>query len=145
MLHLIWLSGNYKLKTLLSKSRYLSGCQCQLKLWYDCYERELVTPPDASRQAIFDTGTAVGELAQRRYAGGTLVALDHFHPDEALAQTAELLADSSVPSIYEAAFLYRDVLVRVDVLERRPGGWNLVEVKSGTRFKEVVHLSLIHI
>lgn len=125
--------------TRLSKSRYLSGCQCSLKLWYDCYERELASPPSASQQAIFDTGTAVGVLAQQRYAGGTLVAHDHFHPDEALAQTAELLGDASVPSIYEAAFLYRDVLVRVDVLERTPGGWNLVEVKSGTRFKEGVH------
>ena len=45
----------------------------------------------------------------------------------------------SVPSIYEAAFLYHDILVRVDVLERTPGGWNLVEVKSGTKFKEGVH------
>jgi len=123
----------------LSKSRYLSGCQCPLKLWYDCYQRELATPPGISQQAIFDTGTAVGELARQRYACGTLVAHDHFHPDEALAQTAELLTDPSVPSIYEAAFLYRNVLIRADVLERTPGGWNLLEVKSGTKFKEGVH------
>ena len=123
----------------LSKSRYLSGYQCPLKLWYDCYERQLATPPDASQQAIFDTGTAVGELAQERYPGGKLVAFDHFHADEALAQTAELLDDPSVPSIYEAAFIYQDVLVRVDVLERTDTGWNLVEVKSGTKFKKGVH------
>ena len=30
----------------LSKTRYLSGCQCHLKLWYDCYERELETEVD---------------------------------------------------------------------------------------------------
>lgn len=127
------------MKPRLSKSRYLSGCQCPLKLWYDCYERNLATPPDASQQAIFDTGTAVGELAQERYKDGTLVAHGHFHSREALAQTAELLEDPSVPSIFEAAFQYRDVLVRVDVLERTPDGWNLVEVKSGTKFKEGVH------
>ena len=123
----------------LSKSRYLSGCQCPLKLWYDCYERELATPPGAVQQAIFDTGTAVGELARERYPGGKLVEFDHFHSAEALAQTSELLVDPAVPSIYEAAFLYRDVLVRVDVLERTPTGWNLVEVKSGTKFKDGVH------
>jgi hypothetical protein len=123
----------------LSKSRYMSGNQCPLKLWYDCYERQLVTPPGASQQAIFDTGTAVGELARDRYPGGHLVAFDHFHADEALAQTAELLADLSVASLYEAAFIYRDVLVRVDVLERAETGWNLVEIKSGTKFKNGVH------
>ena len=123
----------------LSKSRYMSGCQCQLKLWYDCYDRRLATPPGASQQAIFDTGTAVGELARDRYPCGHLVTFDHFHADEALAQTAELLDDLSVPSIYEAAFIYRDVLVRVDVLERTDTGWNLLEVKSGTKFKSGVH------
>jgi hypothetical protein len=123
----------------LSKSRYLSGCQCPLKLWYDCYDRALATPPDAVQQAVFDTGTAVGELARKRYPGGRLVEYDHFHSREALAQTVDLLGDPAVPSIYEAAFLYRDVLVRVDILVRTPTGWNLVEVKSGTRFKEGVH------
>ena len=123
----------------LSKSRYLSGCQCLLKLWYDCYERELATQPGAVQQAIFDTGTAVGELARERYPGGKLVEFDHFHSAEALAQTSEFLVDPAVPSIYEAAFLYRDVLVRVDVLERTPTGLNLVEVKSGTKFKDGVH------
>ena len=123
----------------LSKSRYLSGYQCQLKLWYDYYDRGLATPVDASQQAIFDAGTTVGELAQERYPGGRLISFDHFHADEALAQTAQLLDDPSIPSIYEAAFIYQDVLVRVDVLDRTDTGWNLVEVKSGTRFKKDVH------
>jgi hypothetical protein len=34
----------------LSKSHYLSGYQCPLKLWYDYYDRQLAIPQDASQQ-----------------------------------------------------------------------------------------------
>jgi len=44
-----------------------------------------------------------------------------------------------VPAIVEGAFLHKDVLVRADVLERIANGWNLIEVKSGTKVKEGVH------
>lgn len=122
----------------LSKTRYLSGCQCHLKLWYDCYESELETDVDVLTQAIFDTGHEVGRLARQRYPGGVLVEADHLHPKEALAETRNLLADTSVPAIFEAAIEHRGVLIRVDVLERTTGGeFNLIEVKSGTTVKEV--------
>ena len=122
----------------LSKTRYVSGCQCHLKLWYDCYEAELEAEVDVVTQAIFDAGHEVGRLAHQRYPGGVLVAEDHLHPEEALERTRELVADDSVPAIFEAAFEHRGVLIRTDVLERTPGGeFNLIEVKSGTTVKEV--------
>jgi hypothetical protein len=123
----------------LSKSRYLSGCQCPLKLWYDCYARHLAPPPDAVQQAIFDTGHAVGLLAHRRYPGGQLVDVDHRHTGEALTRTKTLMSGPSVPAIFEGAFLHKNALVRADVLERAANGWNLIEVKSGTRVKEGIH------
>ena len=122
----------------LSKTRYISGCQCHLKLWYDCYERELGVDVDAVTQAIFDTGHEVGRLARLRYPDGVLVEADHLHAQDAIAQTRALLVDEEVPAIFEAAFEYRGVLVRVDVLERSTrGGFNLIEVKSGTTVKSV--------
>ena len=122
----------------LSKTRFLSGCQCHLKLWYDCYERELGVDVDIVTQAIFDTGHEVGRLARQRYPGGVLVEADHRHAQDAIAHTRALLADESVPAIFEAAFEHRGVLVRVDVLERSTrGGFNLIEVKSGTTVKTV--------
>jgi hypothetical protein len=122
----------------LSKTRFISGCQCHLKLWYDCFERDLGAEVDAVTQAIFDTGHEVGRIARQRYPGGVLVEADHRHAQDAIAQTRALLADDSVPAIFEAAFEHRNVLVRVDVLERSPrGGFNLIEVKSGTSVKDV--------
>lgn len=120
----------------LSKSRYLAGLQCQLRLWYQCYEPG-PAKVDAALQGIFDTGHQVGELATRRYPGGVLVDADHFHPEEALAHTQDLLADPSVPAIFEAAFRYENVLVRTDILVRQQrGAWDLQEVKSTLGVKE---------
>ena len=122
----------------LSKTRYISGCQCHLKLWYDCYEGELESDVDLVTQAIFDTGHEVGRLARQRYRGGVLVEADHLHTEEALERTRELVDDETVPAIFEAAFEHRGVLIRADVLERTPGGeFNLIEVKSGTSVKDV--------
>lgn len=127
----------------LSKSKFLSGLQCHKRLYLDIHHPQLATPPDAGTQAMLDMGTEVGELARRRFPGGRLVAAGYRQTEAALAQTAELLADESVPAIFEAAILADGVLIRADILERVAGGdgepacWRLIEVKSSTRVKEV--------
>ena len=50
--------------------------------------------------------------------------------------TKALIADTTVPAIFEAALVHDGVLIRVDALERLPDGrWRLNEVKSSTRIK----------
>ena len=121
----------------LSKTRYLSGKQCPLKLWYDIYARDLAPPPDEVLQGVFDTGHEVGEVARTGFAGGHLVTHDHRHVAQALAETREVIAAGTVPALFEAAFSHEEVVVRADVLERLPGGaWRLVEVKSTTGLNE---------
>ncbi len=122
----------------LSKSKFLSGLQCHKRLYLEIHQRELASEPDEQTQAILDMGTAVGEEARRRFPGGILVKADHLHPTEALKRTAELLGDPSVPAIFEGAFQFDQVLVRVDVLEKVGQDlWRLVEVKSSTKVKDV--------
>lgn len=125
---------------ILSKSRFLAGLQCHLRLWYQCYNRELIPEVPPSQQAVFDAGHEVGELATRLYAGGVLIEEDHFHHKEAVQSTLKAMQDSKVKAIYEAAFLYDGVRIRVDILERlQDGSWNLVEVKSSTSVKDVYY------
>ena len=127
----------------LSKSTYLTGKQCHLRLWHNFHARHLAAPDSEALQLIFDTGHEVGELACQRYPGGHLVVHDHEHVPEALAETQQIIAANAAPSLFEAAFEHRHVLVRADVLERLPdGGWRLVEVKSSTRLKEVFILDV---
>ena len=127
----------------LSKSRYISGMQCHLRLWYDTRARHLATPADDKLQAIFDTGHKVGELARKLYPGGHFVAHDHRHMREAMLETQQVIETQSAPVLFEAAFEHEHMLVRADVIERLPGGgWRLVEVKSTTRLKEVFVLDV---
>jgi hypothetical protein len=121
----------------LSKSRFLAGLQCRLRLWYDCYQRQLASPPDAETQALFETGREVGILARQRFSGGALVEWDHRHSTEAIEKTAALIGDWNLASVYEGAFEHRGVLVRADILNRENGGFVLNEVKASTRAKEV--------
>jgi hypothetical protein len=123
---------------LLSKSRFIRGQQCHLHLWYQCYHPELASEISEAQQAVFDSGHEVGELATRLYPEGVLITEDHLHHEEAVQSTLEVLKDSNICAIYEAAFLYDGIRIRVDILERLENGkWNLIEVKSSTSVKEV--------
>jgi hypothetical protein len=125
---------------MLSKSRFLAGQQCHLRLWYQCFERELIQEVPPSQQAIFDAGHEVGELATRLFPGGILIDTPYYLHKQAVQSTLKAMQDPDVKSIYEAAFIYEGVRIRVDILERLDdGAWNLVEVKSSTSVKEVYY------
>lgn len=124
----------------LSKSAYIAGCQCRRRLWLKLHAPELAAPADSGREMRIQGGQEVGRLAWARFPGGVLVAEPGWEHARALRRTRALLADASVPAIFEAAAETDRVRVRVDVLERLPGGgWALCEVKSATRAK-AVHL-----
>lgn len=122
--------------TNLSKSRFVMGCQCLKRLYLSCHHRELIPPTDPATQAIFDQGHQVGVLAQQRFAGGVLVDEDHRDHPKAVIHTQKLMEDPKVSSIYEAAFAYENIWIRVDVLERQRDHWRLIEVKSTTEIKD---------
>lgn len=114
---------------LLTKSRIMSGLQCHKKLWFDAHQ------PIKQDLHIFYIGNRFGEFA-RTYYGPGLDFTGNLDARSAIAQTQSALNNSGVQVIYEAAFLYDDTLVRVDVLIRCPGGWEMVEVKSSTKLKD---------
>jgi predicted RecB family nuclease len=120
----------------LSKSRFLAGLHCPLRLWHQCYNRELASEVTPVQQAIFDTGHEVGRLATQLYRGGVLIEEDHLHHEKAVRSTLAVMQNPNVPAIYEAAFLEDGVRVRADILKRlEDGRWNLMEVKSSTCLK----------
>jgi len=129
---------NARKTPVLSKSRFLAGLQCNLRLWNHCYNPHLASEVSPARQAMFDTGHRVGKLATCLFPKGILVEEDHHHHDKAVKTSQEAMNDSDVPAIFEAAFLYEGVRIRVDILKRLDDGrWHLIEVKSSTSVKEV--------
>ena len=120
----------------LTKSKFLAGRHCHKKLWLSRYEPDCARPLTPSARNIRDAGSEIGRLARRLFPGGVLVEAGPSEHATAVEQTRALLADPAVPAIFEAAFEFENVRVRVDVLERlAPAKWGLREVKATARLK----------
>jgi predicted RecB family nuclease len=119
----------------ISKSKFVAGCQCLKRLYWQVHEPQLAAQPDAAAEAIMQQGHDVGMLARRLFPGGVEVCGRSL--DQAIRTTRELVANRDVPAIFEGVFEHDGVLVRVDVLHRRDDGrWRLIEVKSSASKKE---------
>ena len=119
----------------LTKSRYIAGLQCPRRLWLLVHE-----PPPYEEPAPgspMDVGQEIGRKAHLLFPGGVRVEEEPWRHAEAVARTAALMADERVPAIFEGAFEFDGIRIRVDVLERlAPDGWGLREVKSSTGLKD---------
>ncbi len=118
----------------LSKSRILAGIQCPKQLYLKTYHPEFAEE-SASLQGIFAAGNQVGELARQFYPQGRLIGHDN-DLEGALRETADVLATPGTGVFFEATVEHEGVLVRTDVLEKRPDGVRVVEVKSASRVKD---------
>ncbi len=119
----------------ISKSKFVAGCQCLKRLYWQVHEPDLAAESDAAAYAIMEQGHEIGLLARQLFAGGVEVKWES--PDQAIQTTRELVANREVPAIFEATFENGGVLVRVDILHRRRDNrWRLIEVKSTTDLKE---------
>ncbi len=121
----------------LTKSRYLDGLRCEKQLWMSIHQPKLGTEPEPGQQGLMEQGTEVGRAAHELYPGGVLVEETSDRFESAIGRTQALLADPAVPALFEAAFEYEGVRIRVDILERLEGGrFGLREVKSATSVKD---------
>lgn len=119
----------------LSKSRFVAGCQCLRRLYWQVHEPELAAEPDAAAEAIIQHGHEVGMLARRLFPGGVDVCERSLDP--AIRKTRALVANPEVPAIFEGVFEHQSVLVKVDILHRRRDGrWRIIEVKSATDVRD---------
>ena len=127
----------------LSKSKYITYCQCPKALWLKQYKSEEMVI-DPLTQARFDAGTEVGELAKRLFgdfveattyktaADGT----QRLDLGAMAAATQKALAEGA-ENIAEAAFIYDGCYCAVDLLHKTPHGYAIYEVKSSTNLNEL--------
>src|SRR5205807_9960203 len=112
----------------LSKSRFVTGCQCHKLLWWTVHEPDAIElQPDKVLQDLFDQGRQVGEAARTRYPGGVLIDLPH-HAGAARVAATQAALDAGAPAIFEATFIADDTFVAIDVLETQSNGYHLTEV-----------------
>jgi len=122
-------------KHILSKSTFMYGCQCPLRLYMHKFKSELRNPVDEEQTAVFTMGTNIGLLAQDYFPGGIDVSPpDPYSYHISVAKTQELIKTGQ-KIIYEAAFNYDGILCAVDILINQKGNWYAYEVKNVTKVK----------
>lgn len=117
---------------MLSKSSLMLARQCPKALWlYKKKYRELHV--DEEDMKVLRQGNVLGEKARALFPGGVLVVPEGGRPDASAAQRTLQLMKDGAKTLYEATFLYNNVLVAVDILSRQNDAWTVYEVKGSQK------------
>jgi hypothetical protein len=124
-------AGNY-----LSKSLYIRGLQCYKSLFLQKYKPSLKDDISDAQEAIFQGGRDVGVLAWQLFPGGIEIPYEGLSHQEQIDLTQSKIKEGR-KTIYEATFSHQDVFVKVDILHKGSRGWEIYEVKAGTKLDPV--------
>lgn len=120
----------------LSKSKFLSGTQCEKKLWYDYNRTDLKQPVDERTQAVFDLGHRIGILALEMFPNGKdATPEDYSNLKPSIDKTQQWIAENE-QTIYEATFSTDNAFCMLDILHQENGELWAIEVKSSTGVKD---------
>ncbi len=123
----------------ISKSQYLKGLQCTKSLWLYRHRKDLAPEITPDKQALFDTGSAIGELAKQYFSKGVEVTNDYWDVQGAVEATKSYIKRGEA-SIFEATALHPidGGYSRIDILKHVEGSdeWDLIEVKGSTSVKD---------
>ena len=113
----------------LTKSKFKLALECPTKLYYTEHKETYSNAKldDPFLEALAKGGFQVGELAKCYYPDGHDIHELDYETSE--AKTLKLLEQENVIS-FEAAIRYKNLFIRIDVLEKIGNTLNLIEVKS---------------
>lgn len=122
---------------LLSKSKYIRGLQCERALWLDVHEPRLARYT-AEQMRRFDRGRDFEYAFKATFPDGIDLSAELKRNVDAYPElTAMYLDKEEEVDLFEAGFLYDDVLVLADVVHKNADGTlDIYEVKSGTALSE---------
>ena len=122
---------------LLSKSKYIRGLQCDRALWLDVFNPSLARY-SAEQMRRFDRGREFEYAFKDTFPEGIDISAELKRNVDAYPElTAMYLDREEEVDLFEAGFLYDDVLVLADVVHRNADGTlDVYEVKSGSVLSE---------
>lgn len=118
----------------ISKSKYVTFCQCPKALWLKVNHPELEQIDDQT-QRIFEQGNVVGGLAMGLF--GPFVEVKKIGANGNIDKAAMVAAtqaelDKGTANICEASFFSDGLFCSVDILHKTDAGYEIYEVKSTT-------------
>lgn len=118
---------------LLTKSKYLIGLKCPKLLWIAVNAKERLPEPDEAAQYRFDQGHLIGQMAKRWFPDGVDIPEDDFKAN--IEETGKLLGSGR--PLFEAGIMVDDLYSRADILNPVGDGYDIIEVKSSSKVKDV--------
>lgn len=122
--------------SVISKTSFLKFDQCAKAFFLYKKHPHLRDAVSKEKQLTFNRGHLVGKLAQQLFPGGIDVTVPKTNLEEAIRLTKELI-EKKQPVIYEATFVFNEVLVMVDILVLDENGYTAYEVKSSLKVSDV--------
>jgi len=116
--------------TILSKSAYMKGQQCQRLLWFA--DRKQLPEVSLADQHKFDQGHDFEKYVYLLFPKA--VDLSGTRGKENIEKTQEAIKNKK--TIFEAGVQFEDLFVRSDIFEPVGDKWNLYEIKSTTEVKK---------
>ena len=119
---------------MLSKSKFILGQQCNKSFWFDINNIEPTNLPDEGSLERLSAGKEVGDISKELFPGGIEIPYLPGEQKKMFELTRECISKGAT-SIYEASFIFDDIFVRVDLMNKTEKGWDIYEVKSSTRIR----------
>ncbi len=122
---------------ILSKSKYIRGLQCDRALWLDVFNPRLARY-SAEQMRRFDRGREFEYTFKATFPNAIDISADLKRNVDAYPErTAMFLDKEDEVDLFEAGFLYDEVLVLADVVHKNfDGTLDIYEVKSGNMLSD---------
>lgn len=115
----------------ITKSLFTVGQRCHKALYLNTHSPHLKPPTTSLESKTLEIGKEVGQAARKTISNGVLIK--SLNTTQALHETQQAI-EAGALTLYEAAFSYGDILIKVDILSRdavdKP--WDFYEVKATT-------------
>lgn len=121
---------------LISKTAYLKFEQCSKAFYLYKKHYYLRDKVELDKQLTFNRGHQIGYLAQQLFPYGRDVSKETANSALAAELTKQLI-EAKTEVIYEATFIFNDILVMVDLLVRQDDFYTAYEVKNSLKISEV--------
>ena len=127
-----------------SKTSFVRGIQCRKILFLDKYKSSLKTPPDAETRARFASGIEFEARYKSTFPGAVnMKERFKYTSPEYVEATSQLLGNEGEVTVFEAAIMYKDVLVLTDVLRKNVDGtFDIFEVKHSDKVNTAIEWDL---
>lgn len=115
----------------INKSLFLKSLECPVFAWH--FYRNLVNKDSSlSDDFLILEAKNIHNMAKRLFPDGVQVS---GRLEDAVNQTYQLISDKTIKTIFEPVFEYKGFIAKADIICRSDDGWQLIEVKSGNKWK----------